>query len=324
MQGLAIDSHTEGEPTRVLVHGAPELEGKTVADRADSFDRDHDWLRTALVCEPRGHDVLVGAILVPPSTDDADIGVIFVNNVGRLGMCVHGTIGVVRTLQHLDRVSDAPGTRMRIETPVGVVDATVGSSGEIVVENVESYRSHRGIAVDLGDRTVHADVAWGGNWFALVSDHGERVTADRTDALRELSLAIRDGVNRILASEGETAAVDHVELFGPGSSEADSRNFVLCPGGEYDRSPCGTGTSAKLACLAAEGRLQEGDLWVQESIVGSRFTGRWHRSKTPGRIVPHIGGRAWITGELTLVLDADDPYRHGLFTKDDNHSEHRP
>ena len=314
MSLLAIDSHTEGEPTRILVEGIPDLGDGSVTDRALRFDRDHDRLRTALVCEPRGHDVLVGGVLLPSNRPSIDAGVIFVNNVGRLGMCVHGTIGMVRTLQHLGRVGREPGTRVRLETPVGDVSTTVGEAGEIVVENVPAHRAHRRIEIQLDDRTVHVDVAWGGNWFALVSDHGERIEPVRVPRLKAISLEIRDRVNHTLRSRNEAMQVDHVELFGPAGDGADSRNFVLCPGGAYDRSPCGTGTSAKLACLAADGELDEGQPWIQESLIGSRFTGWWTAGADPDQIVPHIAGRAWITGEFRLVMEQDDPYREGLFS----------
>lgn len=310
----AIDSHTEGEPTRVLVGGVPDLGPGPVARRAEVFSREHDDLRRALVCEPRGHDVLVGALLLPAGNDDVDAGVIFFNNVGMLGMCVHGTIGVVRTLAHLGRVPTDPGTTVRLETPVGVVAATLGEAGLISVENVASHRSHRGLEIDLGDRVVHADVAWGGNWFALVSDHGERLGIERRLELTDLCWRIRHGVNRVLADLPDAPRVDHVELFAPGDGDVDSRNFVLCPGGAYDRSPCGTGTSAKLACLAADGELDEGRPWVQESIIGTRFVGRWRSGPDlgVGEVVPHIAGRAWITGTIRPVRAADDPFRDGL------------
>ena len=273
MRLRVVDSHTEGEPTRVVVEGGPELAGGTVAERAESLVRDHDDLRRGLVLEPRGSDVLVGAMLVP---SEADAGVIFFNNVGPLGMCVHGTIGVVRTLQHLGRASTAPGTRTTLETPVGPVVAVVEPDESIRVENVTSRRHLERVPVALDDRVVHADVAWGGNWFALVSDHGESIEPANVERLLALCTAIRGVLNDSgddRGPHGTSGPVDHVELFGPPATGGDSRSFVLCPGGAYDRSPCGTGTSAKLACLAADGRLAPGTAWVQESIIGSRFTG---------------------------------------------------
>ena len=319
MRIRAIDSHTEGEPTRVVMDGGPSLSGGTVADQARDLSRNHDGLRRGLVLEPRGSDVLVGAFLVAPSEPTAELGVIFVNNAGVLGMCVHGTIGVVRTLQHVGRMDDAVGTEIRLETPVGMVRASVEDGGAIAVENVPSRRDLTGVEVRLEDRVVHADIAWGGNWFALVSDHGEELHVSRIPELIRLSSAIRRILNdreddRGVDSKGRPlgGAVDHVELFGPPAAGGDSRNFVLCPGGAFDRSPCGTGTSAKLACLAAEGTLAPGDPWIQESILGSRFTGRYRHGEAGGGIIPTISGRAWITAELELNLDPDDPYRFGI------------
>lgn len=312
MRLRVVDSHTEGEPTRVVVEGGPELAGGTVAERAESLARDHDDLRRGLVLEPRGSDVLVGAMLVP---SDADAGVIFFNNVGPLGMCVHGTIGVVRTLQHLGRASTAPGTRTTLETPVGPVVAVVEPDESIRVENVPSRRHLERVPVALDDRVVHADVAWGGNWFALVSDHGESIEPANVDRLLSLCTAIRRVLNDSgddRGPHGTSGPVDHVELFAPGTEGAHSRNFVLCPGGAYDRSPCGTGTSAKLACLAAEGRLAPGERWIQESIIGSRFAGTYRPGPAEGEIVPSISGRAWITAEAELRFDEDDPYRRGI------------
>ena len=314
----AIDSHTESEPTRVVTDGLPSLGPGTVAEQARVFAECHDDLRRAIVLEPRGSDVLVAALLVPARAATADVGVIFANNMGILGMCVHGTIGVVRTLQHLDRAGTEPGTELRLETPVGIVRATVEAEGVVTVENVPSHRDLSGVEVRLADRVVHADVAWGGNWFALVDDHGETLDRDHIPELTRVATEIRRTLNehgddRGIDAEGREIGgpVDHVELFTPSSNGCDARNFVLCPGGAYDRSPCGTGTSAKLACLAADGRLRPGEPWTQESIVGSRFVGRYRVDEQPGRIVPSISGRAWITAEIELVVEDDDPCRHG-------------
>ncbi len=313
MRLRVIDSHTEGEPTRVVIDGVPTPSGATVAERAASISRDLDALRRGLVLEPRGSDILVGAFLVPPDPGSgAEIGVVFVNNAGVLGMCVHGTIGVVRTLQHLGRTSADPGTQVRIDTPVGTVTATVGEDGEIAVENVPSRRTLAGVRVELDERVVHADVAWGGNWFALVSDHGEAIDPANLPRLDDLSRRIRRALNDAgldRGADGTSGPVDHVELFGPPARGGDSRNFVLCPGGAYDRSPCGTGTSAKLACLAADGTLAPGERWVQESIIGSRFTGWYRPGPAPGEIVPTVAGRAWITAETELLFEPDDPWR---------------
>ena len=302
-----IDSHTGGEPTRVVVAGGPELGGGSMADRKQRFQQHHDRLRSAIVCEPRGSDVLVGALLCKPHDPGCTVGVIFFNNVGFLGMCGHGTIGLIATLQHLGRIQ--PGSH-RIETPVGIVTATLHENGDVSVENVPSHRLARDEVIELnGCGEVCGDVAWGGNWFFLTEWTRHALTREHAEALVEHAWNIRTAVNAQSFPE-----VDHVELFSHAAhAGAQSRNFVLCPGKAWDRSPCGTGTSAKLACLAADGLLAEGEPWVQESILGSRFTGtyRW-LDKTKGIIAPTITGQAFITGEATLLLDERDPFLHGI------------
>ncbi|MDG1978036.1 MAG: proline racemase family protein [Phycisphaerales bacterium] len=308
-----VDSHTEGEPTRVVLDG-PDLGSESMEQRVASLRGAHDSIRRGILLEPRGSEVQVAAFLGEPVDDDADASVIFANNVGVLGMCVHGTIGVVRTLQHLGRATTDPGTRIHLDTPVGRVAATIEADGGISVENVPSRRTARSVRLDLHDRTVHADIAWGGNWFALVEDHGESIEP----ANRETLLSISKEIRRVMNADGldgkgtDAGPIDHVELFGPGRNGCDSRNFVLCPGGAYDRSPCGTGTSAKIACLAADGGLEAGDSWVQESIIGSRFEASWRPATDADAVIPTITGRAWITGEGILRLDPDDPYRFGI------------
>jgi 4-hydroxyproline epimerase len=302
MQVNVIDSHTEGEPTRVLLEEDFDLGGGSVAEQAEIFARDYDHIRRATMLEPRASEVFVGALLVPATDPKADLGVIFFNNVGVLGMCVHGTMGVVRTLHELDRLSGA--APIALETNVGLIYAEQHTDGSIEVENVASYREHAAVRVELNEACVHADVAWGGNWFALVNDHGLDIEPTNIDALTARSWDIR----RVLNDAGHP--VDHVELFEPGRNGADSRSFVLCPGGAYDRSPCGTGTSAKVACLAAEQTLAPGETWVQESIIGSRFRASYRLEEN--HIIPKIRGRGWITGETTLHLEPTDPYRFGI------------
>ncbi|HZN10976.1 MAG TPA: 4-hydroxyproline epimerase [Blastocatellia bacterium] len=302
-----IDSHTGGEPTRVVVAGGPELGRGALAERLARFRAGHDRFRSAVVNEPRGSDVVVGALLCEPSDPASAAGVIFFNNVGYLGMCGHGTIGLVATLAHLGRI--APGEH-RIETPVGVVTARLDEAGAVTVANVPSYRHARRVAVEVpGHGPVAGDVAWGGNWFFLLEDHGRELTLDRVEELTDFTWRIRQA----LPAQGVTGRggeeIDHVELFAP-SPRADSRNFVLCPGKAYDRSPCGTGTSAKLACLYADGKLAEGQIWRQESIVGSVFEG-WVEVRG-GEIRPRIRGAAFVTAEATLVLDERDPFCWGV------------
>jgi 4-hydroxyproline epimerase len=303
-----IDSHTGGEPTRLVIAGGPELGTGPLFARLARFRSDFDHIRTAVVCEPRGSDVLVGALLCEPHAPDCVAGVIFFNNVGFLGMCGHGTIGLVASLAHLGRIG--PG-RHRIDTPVGVVEADLHADGSVTVDNVASYRSQHKVQVqiDVGC-TVTGDVAWGGNWFFLAADHGLDLNPDNIDALTAYSVALRDALEREGITGDKGAYIDHIELFAPSTTGADSKSFVLCPGKAYDRSPCGTGTSAKLACLAADGKLEEGALWRQESIIGSVFEGRYRREA--GQVLPSIRGKAWVNGRADLIVDADDPFAYGF------------
>jgi len=302
-----IDSHTAGEPTRVVVDGGPALPRAPLAEQREILRRQHDWLRSAVVNEPRGSDVLVGALLVEPLDPASAAGVVFFNNVGYLGMCGHGMIGLIVTLAHLGRIGPA---RHAVETPVGTVMAELHADGTVSVRNVPSYRSRRCVEVHVeGYGNMTGDVAWGGNWFFLVSDHGQEIALANVSQLTECATRIREALERDGITGDEGAEIDHVELFGP-SERADSRNFVLCPGLAYDRSPCGTGTSAKLACLVADGQLAPGQIWHQESVVGSVFTGSVEI--VDGAIVPTIRGAAFVTAEATLVLDPRDPFRHGI------------
>jgi 4-hydroxyproline epimerase len=302
-----IDSHTAGEPTRLVLAGGPDLGNGSLADRARRFREHFDAYRSAIVNEPRGSEVMVGALLCAPAREDCQLGVIFFNNVGMLGMCGHGTIGVIASLAHAGQLQTGA---LRIDTPVGVVDARLHDSGEVEVGNVPSYRQARQVPVEVpGHGVVVGDVAWGGNWFFLAEGSGLKLDLANVDALTGFTWRVRQAVNAQGFPE-----VDHVELFGAAvSPEADSRNFVLCPGKAYDRSPCGTGTSAKLACLAADGLLAEGEDWVQESVIGSSFRGRYRwLDREQGRIAPTIIGRAWVTAESDFVLDPDDPYCWGI------------
>ena len=306
-----IDSHTAGEPTRVVVEGGPDLGEGSVAEKRERLGREHDWVRTACVNEPRGYDAMVGAILCEPSEPDCATGVIFFNNVGLLQGCVHGTIGVTVTLAHLGRLS--PGEH-RIETPVGVVEVQLHDHGRVSVENVASYRHAREVSVEVPEwGMVTGEVAWGGNWFFLIKDQGPKVSPENIEALTDFTWAVRQVLvkNKITGREG--GEIDHIEVFGPPDDPgvADSRNFVLCPGREYDRSPCGTGTSAKLACLYADGDLAVDRIWRQASILGTVFEGSV-RPLDNGMVIPRISGSAWVNAESTLVVDPLDPFRFGV------------
>jgi len=302
-----IDSHTGGEPTRLVLDGGPDLGAGPMAERVQRFREHFDAYRSAIVNEPRGSDTVVGALLLKPHRADCALGVIFFNSVGYLGMCGHGTIGLIASLAHAGQV--APGA-VKIDTPVGVVEASLSPDGQVSVANVVSYRLAHELAVNVsGIGRVIGDVAWGGNWFFLISEHGQTIDLQHVDSLTHYCSLVRTAVN----AQGYSQ-VDHVELFASGiAAGAHSRNFVLCPGDSYDRSPCGTGTSAKLACLAADRKLAEGDLWIQESLIGSTFAGRyrWH-DRAKGEIVPTITGTAYVTGESVLRLDPGDPFCWGI------------
>jgi 4-hydroxyproline epimerase len=304
-----IDSHTGGEPTRVVVSGGPDLGIGLLSERLERFRNQHDSFRSAVVNEPRGSDVMVGALLCDPVDPACAAGVIFFNNVGYLGMCGHGTIGLVATLAYLGRMN--PGEH-RIETPVGTVSAILHESGEVTVNNVASYRAAANVEIEVpGYGKVKGDVAWGGNWFYLIRDHNMELTLSNIEDLTNFTWAIRQALrsNSITGAEGQE--IDHVELFGPAQiANADSKNFVLCPGKAYDRSPCGTGTSAKLACLYADGKIREGQTWRQESITGSVFEGTV--KVLDGKVYPSITGSAFVNAEAELVLDPHDPLCMGI------------
>ncbi|MDF2770924.1 MAG: proline racemase [Geminicoccaceae bacterium] len=305
-----VDSHTEGEPTRVVVDGWPQPEGATMAERREYLGSCHDHLRRAVVCEPRGHDAIVGALLTPPVTEGAAAGIIFFNNGTYLGMCGHGLIGVVRTLEYLGRV--APGLS-RYDTPVGTVSAELSSDGAVTIENVPAYCHATDVAVDVpGLGRVVGDIAYGGNWFFITHLHDRSIDPSRARELTRVTQMIQDALRGAGITGAGGADIDHIELSVPASRpDADSRNFVLCSGGEYDRSPCGTGTSAVMAARHQRGLLALGAPWRQESVTGSVFTG-WLTAGPAGELIPHVRGTAFVTGEATLRFDPNDPFRGGL------------
>jgi 4-hydroxyproline epimerase len=304
-----IDSHTGGEPTRTVIAGGPDLGDDSLAIRRDKFRNHFDHFRSAITNEPRGSDAIVGALLCEPVDKSCATGVIFFNNVGYLGMCGHGTIGIVATLAYLNRIS--PG-KHRIETPVGTVEALLEESGEVTVANVPSYRHAKDVTVEVnGHGPVTGDVAWGGNWFFLVNNHGQNVALNNLEALTDFTWRIRQALTQQGVTGEGGQEIDHIELFVPSEVEGvDSKNFVLCPGKAYDRSPCGTGTSAKLACLVADGKITPGQVWRQESVVGSLFEGSV--IVTDNVVYPSIKGSAFITAEADLILDDRDPFCMGI------------
>jgi len=305
-----IDSHTEGEPTRVVIGGGPELGTGSLADRVLRFRSEFDDFRKTVILEPRGSDAVVGALLVPPVDTTCATGVIFFNNAGYLGMCGHGAIGVAVTLGYLGRIALG---RHRFETPVGVVEVELLEPQLVSIDNVPSYRYRNNVSVEVESLgTIRGDIAWGGNWFFLVQNSPFPLEFANIRRLNAAAEQVRAALHREQITGADGAEIDHVEFFGPPvSSTAHSRNFVYCPGGAYDRSPCGTGTSAKLACLAADGKLAPGEPWIQESIIGSRFIGRYRRADLD-RIVPTILGRAYVCASGELIVQSGDPFREGI------------
>ncbi len=306
-----IDSHTGGEPTRVILSGGPDLGTGPLAERARRFRAQHDAFRSAVVNEPRGSDVLVGALLCEPHDPSCTLGILFFNNVGTIGMCGHGTIGLMATLAHLGRIH--PGEH-RIDTVVGPVTATLHSDGRVTVRNVPSYRYRHCVTVEVPTLgPITGDIAWGGNWFFLVGEARESLTVANAEPLTRITWKIRQALEAQGITGENGGHIDHIELFGtPHDPRNHSRNFVLCPGKAYDRSPCGTGTSAKLACLIAEGIITFGEIWRQESITGSVFEAVAAPAREPGKIIPAITGTAYVTAEATLLFDPHDPLRDGI------------
>ena len=309
-----VDSHTEGEPTRVVIDGWPQPQGHTMAERLEDARAHSDHLRTAVVCEPRGHNAIVGALLTPPVNEGSIAGVVFFNNGTYLGMCGHGMIGVARTLEYLGGL--APGDAC-IDTPVGVVGVHLGADGAVTIENVPSYVHARDVSVEVeGYGRVVGDVAWGGNWFFITHSDLVPVAMSHIAELGRFTQAIQDAIRAHDITGALGGDIDHIEISAPPlRADADCRNYVLCSGGEYDRSPCGTGTSAKMATLHARGELAFGVRWRQEGICGGLFTG-WLTAGPNGDLIPHIRGSAYITGESMLHFDARDPFRFGILTRE--------
>ena len=306
-----VDSHTGGEPTRTVIAGGPDLGTGSLAQRRDVFKESFDNYRRAIVNEPRGSDILVGALLCEPSDPQNAAGVIFFNNVGYLNMCGHGAIGVAETLRYLGRID--PGEH-RLETPVGVITLVLEGPNQTAIENVPSYRYRKDVRVEVaGYGQVIGDIAWGGNWFFLIDDHGLELSLQHHDNLMAYTVAVKTALQRSGITGENGHEIDHIELIGPPQNpENHGRNFVLCPGLAYDRSPCGTGTSAKLACLAADGHLEEEQPWRQESIIGSVFTGSYRQDGEC--IIPRIQGSAYVNARSMLMFDPAAPFAMGIQT----------
>ena len=304
-----IDSHTGGEPTRVVVSGWPQPAGATMEERVESLRANADHLRQAVVCEPRGHEAIVGALLTPPVHPESETGVVFFNNASWIGMCGHGSIGLVRTLEHMGRIG--PG-KLRLDTPVGPVPCELHADGSVTVQNVPAYTEALDVAVEVpGIGTVSGDIAWGGNWFFMAHLDRYEIAISNLEELLSVTQAIRGALDAAGLMPTDERNLIHVELYGPPTRpDADSKNFVLCPGHEYDRSPCGTGTSGKMAVLHDRGELAIGEMWRQESITGSLFT-CW-LSREDDQLIPHIRGEAHVTATSTLLFDSDDELRGGF------------
>ncbi len=304
IQMQVIDSHTEGEPTRMVIAGGPPLGNGSLHERRALFASKFDQYRGLAANEPRGYDAVVGALLCEPVDTSCAAGLIFFNNTGYIGMCGHGTIGAAVTLAHMGKISLGAH---RFETPVGIVSVDLLSANEVTIQNVESYAFKRNVELDVpGIGRITGDVAWGGNWFFLCHSSPCELIVANIGELTGHAQALKAELVRQGITGRDGAEIDHIEFFGPAhAKDANSRNFVLCPGGAYDRSPCGTGTSAKLACLAASGKLQPGQMWVQESVIGSRFEASYQA--TANGIIPSITGRAYVTAHATLFADPADP-----------------
>ena len=302
-----VDSHTAGEPTRVVIGGFPDLGSGSMAERLENFRANYDGLRSAIVNEPRGHSAIVGALLCEPVDKNSAAGVIFFNNVGFLKMCGHGTIGLIKTLEFMGKIGI--GVHL-IETPVGTVEAKLDADGFVEITNVPSYRFAEAVEIEIENYgRISGDIAWGGNWFFLIEEHPFKIELVNLQQLTDFTMSVREELKKQNITGANNQEIDHIEIFAP-SETADSRNFVLCPGIEYDRSPCGTGTSAKLACLYEDGKIKEGEIWRQESIIGSIFEGKVKIAD--GKIVPIIRGSAFITAENSLILDENDPFCYGF------------
>ena len=325
----AVDSHTAGEPTRIVTGGLPPLAGASMAEKRTILQRDHDGLRRALVLEPRGHDAIVLAYLLPPCTPGAHLGVVFANDAGYLGMCGHGAIGVATVAVAMGMVAAVePVTEVVLDTPAGVVPCRVAVAGgkvkSVTITNVPSFLFAQRVVVPVhGFGKVAADIAYGDNWFAFVEADQLGLMVEKTHlpvlmqaatAVREA--LVREGVRGRHPERSGDEIVDHVKLFAPlAGDEPGARALTLCPGAAYDRSPCGTGTSAKLAVLHAKGELEIGAWFRSQSVLATEFRARVVRETRVGphpAIVPEVTGSAWITGFPTFVLDPEDPCRFGI------------
>ena len=305
-----IDSHTGGEPTRVILDGGPDLGSGSLSERAQLLADNHKRFYQSVILEPRGQTAMVGALLVAPVDPDCVTGVIYFDANAVLGMCGHGTVGLVVTLAHLGRIGIGSH---KIETPVGIIEAHLSDHNTVSITNIESRRTRKAVEVEVEELgVVTGDVAYGGNWFFIVEPSPIPIGVGNIRALTDAAIAIRSATiaQGVVGDNGQL--MDHVIFQGPSSDDKiHSRNFVLCPDDAYDRSPCGTGSSARLACLAADSRLEPGQEITQESVIGSSYRLSYQKSPTGG-VIPKIVGRAHIMAESTLFFHKDDPFKNGI------------
>ena len=324
---FCIDGHTAGNPVRLVAGGAPLLRGDTMSARRQDFLARFDWIRTGLMFEPRGHDMMSGGFLYPPTQPDCDAGVLFIETSGCLPMCGHGTIGIVTFALENGLITPREPGRLRLEVPAGVIDIAYETAGDRVtavkIRNVPSYLAEEGIEIDVpGFGPLTIDVAYGGNFYAIIEPQGAYAGVDALGAAEILRLSpiiralVRDKVEPVHPLDPTIRGVSHVLWADvPRAPDADGRNAVFYGDRAIDRSPCGTGTSARLAHLAAKGRLKVGDAFVHESIIGSRFTGRVEAQVELGgraAIIPSVEGSAIATGHNTLWIDRADPFWAGF------------
>ena len=322
-----IDSHTCGNPVRVVKEGGPKLNGATMSERRQHFMAEYDWIRTGLMFEPRGHDMMSGSILYPPTREDTDIGILFIETSGCLPMCGHGTIGTVTVMIEQGLVKPKIPGKLRLEVPAGIVEAEYkevdGCVESVRIKNVASYLDSHDLEVDCpGFGTLKVDVAYGGNFYAIIDPQNNFESLDQLTAgdIIRLSPIVRQRINTrykfVHPLNSTIHGCSHVQWTGkPKHPEAIARNAVFYGEKAIDRSPCGTGTSARMAQWAAKGKLKKVDTFVHESIIGSLFRGRVEDETTVGdkqAIIPSIEGWARVTGYNTIFIDDRDPYKHGF------------
>jgi len=327
----AIDSHTMGESTRIIISGMPIIPGKTMAEKKEYLEKNLDYLRTAVMHEPRGHKDMFGSIITSTTSPEADLGIIFMDGGGYLNMCGHGSIGAATVAVETGMVEvHEPITNIVLEAPAGLVKAQVkvehGKAKEVSVVNVPSFLYKRDLQVEVPDiGKVTFDISFGGSFFALVKDSELKVQIEPKNAniISERAMKLRDIINKEIKVQHPTQphikTVDLVEVYGdPKSQDANYQNVVIFGSGQVDRSPCGTGTCAKMAALYAKGELKINEVFVYESIINTKFKGRVLEETLVGEfkaIIPEITGSAFITGFNHFVIDEDDPVKYGFVLK---------